>query len=123
MKIPHKYCFTPKEAAECLELSVDTVTRRIKSGYIQAFRISQREYRICRDDLMEAGGLNPEKCFLPDGIAFNRPFLARLFNCSEATILRAQQPNAAFKMAETVYASDIQDFINRNYLFPITQAA
>lgn len=121
MKIPQKYCFTQKEAAQHLGLSVDTVKRRVKAGLIPAFRLSERETRILRGDLMEAAGIPGERCFLPDGIAFNRKFLAKIFDCTEVAIQRAQKAETVFQLPEVVFAADIEAFITRYLLFPPEQ--
>jgi excisionase family DNA binding protein len=42
---------TQEEVAEELRVSVDTVTRWIKSGQLVGYRISRNAYRIKRQDL------------------------------------------------------------------------
>jgi hypothetical protein len=123
MSLPQQYCFTPAECALHLGKSESTVKRRIRSGELPAFRISEREYRVLREDLLIVLGFPAERCFLPAGIAFSRPFLARLFNCSDMLIYRAQQPGAVFRLPEVVQAEEVAAFVLRYLLFPAEQAA
>lgn len=57
-----RLCYTPREVADRLGISVDTVLRRIHADDIPALRVSQRVYRvpIRAFELWEAG-VRPER--------------------------------------------------------------